>query len=149
MAGSLPTSIQMPALESITMDGITYKVKVLYDSMSLRFALIPGANAGTMMSGRKIYALLGTEYGHKLTVQPDPTHRDDFDAFIHAISAPVDNHRIALPYGQGLIEYDAHVTSGEVTYKGHMGGRNIWGGAEIYYEPIEPQRLPDDDEGDW
>lgn len=139
----------MLSLESITMDNTVYRVRVVYDSMALHFELVEGTNAGKMLSGRKEYALAGTEYGHRLTVEPDPMHRADFDAFVHAISAPVPSHHVELPYGQTTIDYDAHVTSGDVKFLGRLGGQNIWGGIDVYYDPLEPQRLPDDDEGDW
>ena len=136
-------------LQKLTMDGVVYRVRVVYDSMVLSFELIEGPNAGTMLSGREERDLLGTKYGHRLSVEPDPAHREDFDAFLHAISAPVPTHHIELPYGQTTLTYDARITRGSVTFAGKMMGKNLWHGLEVNYEPIEPQRLPDDDESDW
>lgn len=136
-------------LQQLTMDGVVYHVRVVYDSMVLSFELIEGPNAGTMLSGLDERDLLGTKYGHRLAVEPDPAHREDFDAFFHAISAPVNTHHIELPYGQTTLAYDAKITRGNVGLGGKMMGKNLWHGLEVNYEPIEPQRLPDDDEGDW
>lgn len=131
-------------LESLTMDGVTYRVRVVYDSMTMSFSLIEGSNAGTMLSGRRERALVGTEYGHSLTVEPDPKYRTDFDAFVDAISAPVPAHHIELPYGQTTIKYDAMVTGGQVRYRGQLGGQAIWGPMTVQYNPIKPQRYPGD-----
>lgn len=136
-------------LQQLTMDGVVYHVRVVYDSMELSFELIEGPNAGTMLSGRDERDLLGTEYGYQLAVEPDPAYREDYDAFFHAISAPVNTHHIELPYGQTTLAYDAKVTGGRLKLGGKMMGKNLWHGLVVNYEPIEPQRVPDDDEADW
>lgn len=129
-------------ISGITMDGVKYRVRVVYDSMENSFRLEEGPNSGTMLSGRKERDLLGTYYGHSMKVEPDPAHPEDFDAFFHAISAPVDSHRVSLPYGQGVIEYEAMVTSGRRVNGGKLLGKTRWHGLEVEYEPIEPQRTP-------
>lgn len=127
----------------IVMDGITYRVRVVYDSMERSFALIEGKNAGTMLSGRDERDLLGTEYGYTMEVEPDPAYPEQYDAFFDAISAPVDSHHIILPYGQSTIEYEAKITKGRDTYGGRLGGKNRWHGLTVAYEPIEPQKTPE------
>lgn len=129
-------------ITGITMDGIKYRVRIVYDSMENSFRLEEGPTAGTMLSGRKERDLIGTYYGHSMQVEPDPAYPDDFDAFFHAISAPVDFHHVSLPYGQGTIDYDAMVTSGRRINGGKMLGKTRWHGLEVEYEPIEPQRVP-------
>lgn len=127
----------------IKMDGKEYRVRVVFDSMELSFRLIEGPNAGTMLSGRHERDLLGTEYSHRMLVEPDPAYPDDFDAFFHAVSAPVDSHHVELPYGQATLEYDAMIQSGSHVNGGIMLGKRRWHGLQINYEPIEPQREPD------
>ena len=130
----------------ITMDGITYRVRLVYDSMVLSFELLEGPNEGTMLSGYHERDLQGTKYGHSMKVEPDPTFPEDFDAFFHALSAPVNSHHVELPYGQVTIAYDAEIQDGEVTYGGKLLGKNRWHGLTVNYIPIEPQREPEDDE---
>ena len=127
----------------ILMDGVTYRVRVVYDSMQRRFSLRSGPNAGPMLSGREERDLLGTKYGYTMSIEPDPAYREDYDKFYEAISASVDSHQITLPYGQSTITYEAMLEDGEDTFGGKLGGQNIWKGLSINYKPIEPQRTPD------
>lgn len=127
----------------IVMDGITYRVRVIYDSMARAFSLLEGPNAGDMLSGRHERDLLGTRYGYSMQVEPDPAHPEDYDAFYDAVSAPVDSHQITLPYGQSTISYEAMIESGQDTYAGILGGKQRWKGLQINYRPIEPQRTPE------
>lgn len=126
----------------IAMDGITYRVRVVYDSMERSFALREGPNAGDMLSGRHERDLLGTEYGYAMLVEPDPAHPEDYDAFFEAISAPVDSHEVTLPYGQSTITYEAMIDSGRDTYGGILGGKKRWKGLRVNYKPVEPQKTP-------
>lgn len=127
----------------IVMDGVTYRVRIVYDTMRRQFSLRSGPNAGVMLSGREERDLLGTAYGYSMSVEPDPAFRQDYDDFFEAISAPVDTHQITLPYGQSTITYDAMIESGEDTFGGRLGGQNVWKGLTVYYRPIEPQRTPE------
>lgn len=127
----------------IVMDGTTYRVRVVFDSMRRSFELREGPNAGDMLSGRHERDLLGTGYGYTMQVEPDPAYPEDYDAFYEAISAPVDSHQITLPYGQTTITYEAMVESGRDTYAGILGGKKRWKGLQINYRPIELQRTPE------
>lgn len=127
----------------IVMDGITYRVRVVYDSMERSFELVEGPNAGTMLSGRHERDLLGTEYGYAMAVEPDPAYPEDYDSFYEALTAPVDTHQIELPYGQTTIKYEAMILRGRDTYAGHLGNKNRWRGLTVEYEPVEPQRTPE------
>lgn len=125
----------------ITMDGTTYRVLVVYNSLARSFQLLEGPNAGDMLSFRHERDLGGTGYGYELSVEPDPKYPEDYDAFYDAVSAPVNSHTIKLPYGANTIIFDAMIESGSDTYKGRLGGRQRWGGLRIRYRYIEPQRV--------
>lgn len=127
----------------IIMDGVTYRVRVVYDSMRRSFELMEGKNAGTMLSGRDERDLLGTKYGYVMDIEPDPASPQDYDKFYEAISAPVDTHQITLPYGQTTITYEAKIESGTDICGGHLGNANRWKGLSVNFKPIEPQRVPD------
>lgn len=127
----------------IIMDGVTYRVRVVYDTMKRSFELVEGKNAGTMLSGRDERDLLGTKYGYVMAIEPDPAYPQEYDKFYEAISAPVDTHQITLPYGQSTITYEAKIENGTDTWGGKLGGSNRWKGLTVNYKPIEPQRVPD------
>lgn len=129
--------------QHIVMDGVTYRLRVVYDSLIRAFELMEGVNAGEMISGRHERDLLGTGYTYQMQVEPDPRYPQDYDAFFHAISAPVDSHTIVMPYGQTTITYEAMIESGQDTYQGMVAGRARWRGLTVQYRYIEPQRTPD------
>ena len=134
----------MPFLaQQLNMDGTTYRVRIVYDTLVRSFELLEGVNAGEMLSGRHERDLLGTGYTYQMQVEPDPRYPTDYDAFFEAISAPVDSHTIIMPYGQTTITYEAMVESGQDTYRGIVGGRTKWRGLTVHYRYIEPQRVPE------
>ena len=134
----------MPFLaQQLNMDGTTYRVRIVYDTLVRSFELLEGVNAGEMLSGRHERDLLGTGYTYQMQVEPDPRYPTDYDAFFEAISAPVDSHTIIMPYGQSTITYEAMVESGQDTYRGIVGGRTKWRGLTVQYRYIEPQRVPE------
>lgn len=134
----------MPFLaQQLNMDGTTYRVRIVYDTLIRSFELLEGVNAGEMLSGRHERDLLGTGYTYEMQVEPDPRYPTDYDAFFEAISAPVDSHTIIMPYGQTTITYEAMVESGQDTYRGIVGGRTKWRGLTVQYRYIEPQRVPE------
>lgn len=134
----------MPFLaQQLNMDGTTYRVRIVYDTLIRSFELLEGVNAGEMLSGRHERDLLGTGYTYQMQVEPDPRYPTDYDAFFEAISAPVDSHIIIMPYGQSTITYEAMVESGQDTYRGIVSGRTRWRGLTVQYRYIEPQRVPE------
>lgn len=130
-------------MKGITMDGILYHVRVVYNTLEQGFELIEGPNASKMLSGRRELDLLGTEYPYQLAVEPDPAHQDDYDAFFWAISAPVNSHSVTMPSGNGTLTFDAMVRSGKRVYKGKLAGNSRWSGLVVNFDPIEPQRVPE------
>lgn len=127
-------------LLNLTLDGVTYRVRVVYDSLVRSFELREGPNAGDMLSDRHERDLLGTKYPYTMRVEPDPRYLDDYDALFQALSAPVDTHTVTLPYGSGAITYEAMVESGSDTYAGMLGGRQRWKGLTVTYRPVSLQR---------
>lgn len=129
-------------METITMDGVTYRVRSVYLSRRRSFALIEGRNAGESLSDRRIRDLRGTGYSYTMQVEPDPAYPEDYDAFFEAVSAPVDYHTVTMPYGQGTMTYEAAVVSGSDTDKGVLGGKRRYTGLTVNFQYMEPQRRP-------
>ena len=122
------------------MDGTTYRVRVVYDTLSRAFELVEGQNAGNMLSGRYERDLIGTGYTYEMRVEPDPDYPADYDNFYNAISNPQDYHTITMPYGQTTITYNAMIVSGQDTYQGVLSGVKQWGGLTVQYRYISPQK---------
>ena len=128
--------------ESITLDGKEYRVQVIYPSRLRTFTIVEGSNTGQSLSHRKIRDIGGTSYSYQMTVKTDPQFPEDYDAFYDAISAPVESHRVTMPYGQETLEFDACVLSGTDTDMGVKGEWRSWSELNILFEPMEPQRRP-------
>ena len=129
-------------MNGILMDGTTYKVRVVYNSLVRSFELRSGENEDYMISGRHERDLLGTGYAYQLAVEPDPAHPEEYDAFYHAISDPVPSHKITMPYGQGTMEFDAEILGGEDRLLGKLSGVNRWTGLVVDFHPLSLQRKP-------
>lgn len=127
----------------IVMDGVTYNVRIRYETLTRSFHLDEGENAGIMLSGLYKRDLLGTYYDYVMEVEPEPGARGDYDAFYEAITAPVDSHSVTLPYGQSTITFDAMVSEGNDVYRGQVGPARRWSGLQVQFSAIRPQREPE------
>ena len=129
-------------LMTILMDGVTYRVRVVYNTLVRAFELIEGPNAGEMRSGRHERDLIGTKYTYEMGVEPDPRYQSDYDAFFEAISDPVDSHSITVPNRQGTLTYQAMIERGSDTYRGRLAGQRRWGGLVVTFKAISVQKEP-------
>ena len=124
----------------LTIDGKDYRVHVIYPSLVNSFEIMEGPYSGTAQSGREIRDIIGTSYPYELQCQPDARYPEDFDALFDVLSAPVESHRVKLPYGQSTIEFDAAISSGSRTWHGKVAGYQRWKDMSITFRPIAPQR---------
>lgn len=129
-------------MAGITMDGKTYRVRVIFPSVEETARLEDGLNAGEMLSGRRERDLVGTYYDHTLSVEPDPRYPQDYDQFFDDISAPVPSHIITMPHGQGTVTYAAMVYSARHVANGVIAGVRRWKGLQVSFQGIRPSRTP-------
>lgn len=129
-------------MAGITMDGKTYRVRVIFPSVEETARLEDGVNAGDMLSGRRERDLVGTYYDHTLSVEPDPRYPQDYDQFFDDISAPVPSHIITMPHGQGTVTYEAMVYSARHVANGVLAGVRRWKGLQVSFQGIRPARTP-------
>ena len=127
---------------TLIMDGITYRVRIVYNSLVRAFDLIEGRNADDMLSGLRERDLLGTKYSYTMEIEPDPRYQGDYDALFDALSDPVNSHTIAVPYGQGTLTYSAMIESGSDTYRGKVAMVRRWGGLSVNFQAIDVQKRP-------
>lgn len=127
-------------MQSIVIDNVVYRVRVVYESLSRSFSIAEGPNSGTAITARAIRDIVGTKYAYEMQIEPDPRYPDDYDAFYETISAPVESHMVEMPYGNDTMRFEAMILSGEDLYGGILGGRNSWNGLRVQFKPIVPQR---------
>ena len=124
----------------ITVDGTTYNVHVVPDSVKRVAELLEGPLADDMLSGRRERDLIGTKYKYQLHIEPVWTDPTDYDAFYDAVTNPLSSHTVVLPYGQTTISFDAMIATVEDTLIGEANGVNRWHGMIINFDPIAPQK---------
>ena len=127
-------------MQNIVVDGVEYRVRVVYESLSRSFSIVEGPNGGTAITARTIRDIIGTKYDYEMCIEPDLRYPEDYDAFYEAISAPVESHMVEMPYGSGVMKFEAMIVSGEDTYRGILANRNAWQGLRVQFKPILPQR---------
>lgn len=125
---------------SIVLDGMTYRVGIEYESMKRSGTLFEGNNTGVAIAGNDIRDVIGTKYKYEMTVYALPGYQEDYDEFYYAITAPVDTHRVELPFGQRILEFDAKIESASDNYYGIENGVGIWDKMSVEFIPIKPQR---------
>lgn len=127
-------------MQNIVVDGVEYRVRVVYESLSRSFSIVEGPNGGTAITARAIRDIIGTKYDYEMRIEPDPRYPEDYNAFYEVISAPVESHMVEMPYGIGMMKFEAMIVSGEDTYAGILVNRNAWKGLRVQFKPILPQR---------
>lgn len=127
-------------MQNITLDGVWYRVRIVFPSMTRAFSIIEGPNSGMSITSRAIRDIAGTSYSYEMRVEPDPLHPEDYDAFYEAISAPVESHIVELPYGEDSRQFEMMVLSGSDVFSGKRIGRNTWKNLTVQFKPIAPQR---------
>lgn len=125
---------------TLRVDNVSYRVRIVYNSLVREWNLIEGPNAGDMLSGRHERDLVGTKYTYSMEIEPDPRYQTDYDALVDALSAPVASHTVTVPNGQGTLTYDAMIQSGSDTYRGQLAGQRRWGGLTVTFKAISINR---------
>ena len=124
----------------LIVDGRSYNVHVVPDSVKRIAELLEGPLADDMLSGRRERDLKGTRIGYQLHIEPVWTDPTDYDALFDALSDPVDAHTLVLPYGQTTITFEAMVDRVEDTLIGKANGVNRWHGLILTITPQSPQK---------
>jgi len=128
---------------SLTVDDVSYRVHVIFPTLVNSFEIMEGPNSGTAQTGREIRDIIGTRYDYEMDVEPDARYPQDFDALFEVLSAPVESHRVNLPYGQSELSFDAAVSEGSRTWHGFTAGYERWKGLKIKFRALKPQRAVD------
>ena len=129
--------------EVFNIDGLSLRVFVT--ELRRTFQVLDSEVSGRLQSVRMFRDIEGTFYNYKMSVEPDPKYRDDYNTFYEIISAPVESHTLIFPYGDTMMEFEAYVTSGEDSFRNRKpGGKsvNLWSGLSIDFTAMEPQRRP-------
>ena len=121
-----------------SVDGRTFNV--ITSSIQRKASILDGENAGRMLSGRMQRDIIGTYYNYTLSIDPRLLSLADYDALYELLTAPVDSHRLVVPYGQGTLSFEAYISNAEDTLLQMAKGKNLWEGLKLNFVAMEPQR---------
>ena len=122
----------------LSVDGKKYDV--LVTGLKRSFQVLDGENAERALSGRMIRDIIGTFYNYEMTLQSKIGKYADYDALYEVLSAPVDSHKVVLPYGQRTLTFNAYVTAGQDNLIRKKSTESYWTGLTVQFIAMAPQR---------
>lgn len=126
-------------MTGITMDGVTYDVRITYLSLKRNFSFTEGPNADVSKYGTEILDTIGTKYNYTMNVEPNQSNPTAYDDFFIAISSPQRLHEITVPFGQSTLTYKAKILDGGDSYEGKLSGFERWAGLSVSFVAAYPQ----------
>ena len=123
----------------VTIDGASFDVGVKYIKRQARIE--DGPNAGNSKRGDWIRDVYGTYYDYILAFDTSAgLSRADYDTLYSILTAPVEFHTLAVPYGQNTLSFTAGITGAEDNVI-LMDDGTVWGNLSITFRAKSPQRL--------
>ena len=126
-------------MSTIKIDGVAYNVgtaelkrdgEVIYDPLT----------QGVMLDFSETDDAVATKYKFSLTIEPK--NSPEYDAFYYDITAPKSIRYIELPFGSSPIVFYAKIKTVSDGLQ-DSGGISRWGGLNVTFEPVKPQRYAD------
>ena len=123
----------------VTIDGASFDVGVTRIRRKARIQ--DGQNAGDAKRGDWIRDVYGTYYDYILAFDTSAgLSRADYDTLYSILTAPVEFHTLAVPYGQSTLSFTAGITGAEDNVI-LMDDGTVWGNLSITFRAKSPQRV--------
>ena len=123
----------------VTIDGASFDVGV--ESIKRQARIEDGPNAGNSKRGDWIRDVYGTYYDYILAFDTSAgLSRADYDTLYSILTAPVEFHTLAVPYGQSTLTFAAGITGAEDNVI-LMDDGTVWGNLSITFRAKSPQRV--------
>ena len=130
----------------LLVDGVAYRTGIT--EIRREAEIREGRNAGEALSGGLIRDITGTYYHYTMRISTYCMDTAEYDALFEALSAPEERHTVQVPYGQGVLLYEAAVTQVEdaLEFSDEENG-NVWGELSVRFTAAEPRRIPGTGDG--
>lgn len=121
----------------ISIDGTTYNVGV---TKITRKASQRIENLGITMDLRKHYDIRGTYYDYDVEFATRQISLADYDNLYEALTTPKESHIVTLPYGQGMLTFEARVSVASDVLVQSFTTFKKWGSIKVTFEALTPQK---------
>lgn len=117
-----------------------FEPNVIITGITRNASVLDGPNAGRGLDGVMIRDIIGTFYNYNISCSAKLDDPASYDAFYEIITAPSDSISLTVPYGQGLITFNAYVAStNDALVRDHRTGK-YFGKLTFDAVSIDPQR---------
>ena len=121
-------------------DGASYNISII--NLTRKAIIKDGKNAGNVMSGEYVRDVVGTYYNYTITIGTKNLDAVEYDNLFEVLSAPVDFHSVEMPYGQGVITFDAYITDVSDELRRMRDEGNLWANLDITFYAKSPRGTP-------
>lgn len=123
----------------IKMDGKTYNgLRVL--SLERKAQVLDDENTGRNKAGVMKRSIIGTYYNYSVEIDHNEKNLAEYDEFYDKITAPVESHKLVMPYGQSTYTFDAYVTAATDNVVYMRNGKTKWNGLKVDFVAMKPKR---------
>ena len=126
-----------------SVDGVEYPGVFVKSPIHRSFNVLDGENAGRTLDGRMQRDIIGTYYTYHMEFDSSLSDPNEYDALFEVLSAPADSHIIVVPYGQGVLEFEAYVANGEDDLSRiYRNESRKWDNLAVNFVATDPVRRP-------
>lgn len=123
-----------------TVDGKEFNVFVT--ELTRSAAIEESKASGDVKNGDHFRDIVGTRYNYSMTIATDSLSKTDYDNLYEILTAPVDYHRVILPYGRSTLEFDAYIETAEDRVKSDRETERTWVDLTLDFYSKGVQRRP-------
>ena len=98
--------------------------------------------SGDVKSGAHFRDIIGTYYDYEMTIGSNALSEAEYDALYEILTAPVEFHRVTLPYGSHTLTFQAYLEDTSDGLTADNGKTRRWGNLSVRFYAQKPQRRP-------
>lgn len=98
--------------------------------------------SGDVKSGAHFRDIIGTYYDYEMTIGSNALSEVEYDALYEILSAPVEFHKVTLPYGSRVLTFQAYIEDTSDSLTADNGKTRRWGNLSVRFYAQKPQRRP-------